>query len=91
MTKTKDESIFIDFIYEEGNIPDGYTAYYTISLNNFTKKQGDLILDNNTFKLRIKKGELKSLLSNRYKLNVIIVNDGLGYADCIYTDTLIIE
>jgi len=90
MTKKNDESIFIDFIYDNGSIPDGYTATYIISDSYDIKKTGDLTLNIDKFELRIKKGELENLRKARYRLEVIVTNEDLGYSDYIYSETLII-
>ena len=91
MIKHKDESIFIDFEYVEGEIPDGYRAVCYIRdreiIKSYELSRSD---DNKSFLLRINSGELNTL-KGTYKLEVAIVNEDLGYKDYIFNENLIVK
>jgi len=90
MIKHKDESIFIDFEYIDGEIPDGYYAKYYIQTNK-TLKEEFLEKNDNKFLLRIESGELKKLNQSKVKLKVAVINDDIGYKDYIFEEDVIIR
>jgi len=90
MIKHKDESIFIDFEYTDGEIPDGYYAKYYIEklLNSEVIKEDYLDRDetNTKFLLRIESGDLNDLNLSKVKLKVAVINDDVKYKDYIFED-----
>ena len=93
MIKRKDESIFIDFIYLDGEIPQGFVSSFTIEKNGKTIKQSRLQRreDNRAFLLRIQSGELEDFKEGDYRLLVAVENANIGYKDYIYNEELIIR
>jgi len=93
MIKHKDESIFIDFEYTDGEIPDGYKAYYYLSNNEKILKTKELNKNpqNTTFELRIKSGELSDFKDGSYLLEIAVVNEEIGYKDYIFSENLILR
>jgi len=90
VVKHKDESIFIDFEYTDGEIPDGYYAKYYIQTDeilkeDFLEKIGDKFL------LRIESGELNEINLPKVKLKVAVINDDIGYKDYIFEEDIILK
>jgi len=85
-----DESIFIDFIYQEGAIPNGYSANYRIATDGVTILYGQLEKndDGNAFLLRIKSENIQNLSIGEYMLYVTVENEAIGYKDYIYEEVL---
>ena len=93
MIKYKDESIFIDFEYVDGEIEEGYRAFYYIKDKEKVLKSKELNRsdDNKSFQLRILSGELEELKEGVYRLEVAVENEDIGYKDYIYNEELIIR
>lgn len=93
MVKFKDESLFIDFEYADGEIPDGFAASYVIERGGRPLRRGELSLngEGTAFLLRIEAGALEALECGVYRLMVAVANDALGYKDYIYNEELVIE
>ncbi len=93
MVKRQDESIFIDFEYADGVIPKGFVAICHIVGDDGVGLAKNLpkSVDGKAFELRIRSGELFGLKAGKYKIEVAVVNDSIGYKDYIYNEDLIIR
>ena len=87
------ESIFIDFFYSDGAIPNGYHSSYEIIRNDAVVANGDLEKNANGdgFELRIKSEYTEHLGVGEFKLLVSVFNSDNGYKDFIYKDGLSID
>ena len=88
MTIKRGESIFLDFIYSDGTIPDGYTASFFIDGTDI-KGNLDLNKDKTAFLLRIKSNQTE--IVGVFKLVIFVENEAIGYKEYIFDEKLIIE
>ena len=63
--------------------------YFTIACDKSSEISKSL--DNKSFELRIKAGELEEMKAERYKLEVAVINENVGYKDYIYNEDLILK
>jgi len=86
----KSESIFIDFIYQNGEeIPDGYLSKVEILKDNKVvfSKQNNKSDDKKKFELRVT-SEDTSDLKGKYQILVSFYNNNIGYLDYILDEEL---
>jgi len=89
ITITRGESIFIDFKYATGVIPNGYYGTWEILQNDAVIANGTMntSADQTTLELRIPSTTTQPL-RGAYQLLVAVKNDTDGYCDYILEDTL---
>lgn len=85
-----DESIFIDFTYQEGSIPDGYGSSFKVVMGDETLLSGQLEKSDSgdAFLLRITSENIQNLSIGEYMLYVTVENESIGYKDYIYEEVL---
>jgi len=85
-----DASIFLDFFYQDGNIPDGYSADFAIVQKDSVIKSGSLDIcdEGDCFSLRITSDTIQEVGIGEYMLLVSVKNEDTGYKDYIYEDNL---
>lgn len=79
-----DESLFIDFIYQDGEIPPGYEATYELDTLN-----GNLAIKDDRLLLRIKYQDMQKLSKGKtYKLEVAFFNQEIGFKEYIISEDI---
>ena len=88
MTIERDASIFIDFLYQQGSIPDGYEAEYIVTRGDEERLRGALTNSGEAFELRLRSEDVSTLGEGEYTLKVAVYNEQSGYRDYIYNEKL---
>lgn len=83
MRVIKGESIWIDFINEDGLIPDTMTGKAKIvALNGEVKHEIDMSKNGDVFEMRIPDSITSKLTDAKYRLQAWVYDDD-GYSDCL--------
>jgi len=93
MQITRGESIFLDFVFQKGQIPDGYEAGCFISKNGNSVFDKALDVDDNAeiFLLRITSNDTLALEDGDYMLNIFVQNTAIGYKDFVMQEKLVVK
>jgi len=82
-----DESIFMDFIYQDGDIESGYKGTYKLGTLN-----GTLGINGDTLELRLHASDISSLSTQKkHTLLVAFENESIGYKEYIHEEIIEIE
>ncbi len=90
MQITQGESIFLDFVYQDGQIPDGYSASCIVMKNKSVvyEKSLDVNEDADAFLLRITSDDTLNFDEGEYSIYVSVQNSSMGYKEYIMHEKL---